>query len=30
MLYATSSPAVTAQRTRLLDGMRRAGLPEGY
>jgi hypothetical protein len=30
ILYRTSNPAVIAQRTRPLDGMRRAGLPEGY
>ena len=29
MLYPTSNPDVKAIRTRLLDGMRRAGLPEG-
>ena len=29
MLYATTNPDVMATRARLLDGMRRAGLPEG-
>jgi DNA-binding winged helix-turn-helix (wHTH) protein/tetratricopeptide (TPR) repeat protein len=29
MLYPTSSPAVLAQRVRLLEGMKKAGLPEG-
>ncbi len=29
MLYPTSSPTVLAQRARLLEGMRKAGLPEG-
>jgi len=29
MVYRTSAPAVMAVRVRLLEGMRRAGLPEG-
>ena len=29
MLYRTSNPAVTAVRARLLEGLRRVGLPEG-
>jgi len=29
MVYRTSNPAVTAVRARLMEGMRRAGLPEG-